>query len=179
MVRIVRLFIGALAALSLVAAGDSALAQGKGKDKDRMEQPAAKDKAGKEKVKQHHHDGKSLLGDKIKQNGKHKFHEHGKFSAFADVRGGKIAGVTVQHADRGNVPVKKYKTNRKMAQAPAASGIQPVSFILAQATGTQYLGQTWIGYAYIDDYGEEVIYWFPYDMILDADTGAIEYIPAY
>src|SRR5712692_227535 len=139
MVRIVRLFIGALAALSLVAAGDYALAQGKGKDKDRTEQPAAKDKAGKQKVKQHHHDGKSLLGDKIKQNGKQKFHEHGKFSAFADVKGGKIAGVTVQHADRGNVPVKKYKTNRKMAQAPAASGIQPVSFILAQATGTGWI----------------------------------------
>ena len=178
MVRIARFFIGALAALSLVATGNEVLAQGKGKDKDRTEQPAAKGKAGKEKVKHHHHDGKSLLGDKIKQNGRHKFHENGKFSAFADVKGGKIPGVTVQHADRGNVPVKKYKTNRKMAAAPAMSGIRPVSFILAQATGTQYLGQTWIGYSYIDDYGDEVIYWFPYDMILDADTGAIEYIPA-
>ena len=27
-------------------------------------------------------------------------------------------------------------------------------------------------------YGDEVIYWFPYDMIYDGDTGAIEYIPA-
>ena len=41
----------------------------------------------------------------------------------------------------------------------------------------QDLGTVWIGYSYIDDYGYEVIYWFPYDMIYDGDTGAIEYIP--
>ena len=174
--RIVRIGIATLAALSVAIAGESVLAQGKGRDKDRTEQPAKGAGAVK---KQHHHDGKALLGDKIGQNGRHKFHEHGKFTAFADVRNGKIAGVTVQHADRGNVPVKKYKTNRKMAQADATPRIQPAAFILAQATGTQYLGQTYIGYSYIDDYGEEVIYWFPYDMILDADTGAVDYVPAY
>ena len=174
--RIVRIGLATLAALSLAVAGETVLAQGKGKDKDRTEDPAK----GKGAVKkQHHNDGKSLLGDKIKQNGKHKLHTHGKFSASADVRNGKIAGVTVQHADRGNVPVKKYKTNRKMAESGAVPRIQPAAFILAQATGTQYLGQTWIGYSYIDDYGDEVIYWFPYDMILDADTGAVEYVPAY
>jgi hypothetical protein len=37
----------------------------------------------------------------------------------------------------------------------------------------------WIGYSYIDDYGNEVIYWFPYDMILDGATGAIDYVPVY
>jgi len=30
----------------------------------------------------------------------------------------------------------------------------------------------------VDDFGNEEIYWFPYDMILDGDTGAVEYIPA-
>ncbi len=173
--RIVRALAAALAVTALAFAGQSVLAQGKGYGKEKAEQPAK----GKGAVKkQHHHDGKALLGDKIKQSGRHKFHDHGKFSATADVRNGKIAGVTVKHAERGNVPVKKYKTNRKMAQADTAPRIQPAAFILAQATGTQYLGQTWIGYSYIDDYGEEVIYWFPYDMILDADTGAIEYVPA-
>jgi hypothetical protein len=53
--------------------------------------------------------------------------------------------------------------------------MQPVNLMLAQ---TQYLGVTWIGYSYIDDYGDEVIYWFPYDMIYDGDTGAVEYVPA-
>ena len=37
----------------------------------------------------------------------------------------------------------------------------------------------YIGYAYYDDYGDEVIYWFPYEMILDGDTGAVDYIPIY
>jgi hypothetical protein len=25
--------------------------------------------------------------------------------------------------------------------------------------------------------GNEEIYWYPYDMILDGDTGAVEYVP--
>ena len=41
-----------------------------------------------------------------------------------------------------------------------------------------YLGTTYIGYSYYDDYGDEYVYWFPYDMILDGDTGAIEYVAA-
>ena len=166
MVRITRLLVAFLAIAGLAAIDGSALAQPKDKDKDKKEQ----------KVKQHkHHAGKALVGDKIKRDGKHKFHENGKHSAFVDVKGGKIAGVTVTHADKGNVPVKKYKTNKKMAGA-AGDGMQRVSFMLAQS---QYLGSTWIGYSYYDDYGDEVIYWFEYDMILDGDTGAVEYIPVY
>ena len=180
--RIARLLTILIASLGLVTAGEFALAQGKGKDKDRQEQGQGKDKKeGKEKkAKQHkHHDGKSLLGENIKKNGKHKFHENGKFSAIADVQNGKIRGVSVKHADKGEVPVKKYKTNKKMAEVAPAGGLQPVSLILAQSSGTQYLGMTWIGYSYIDDWGDKVIYWFPYDMIYDGDTGAVEYIPAY
>jgi hypothetical protein len=55
-------------------------------------------------------------------------------------------------------------------------GLQYVSYLLAQA---QYLGTTYIGYAFVDEYGVEEIYWFPYDMILDGDTGAVEYVAAY
>ena len=39
------------------------------------------------------------------------------------------------------------------------------------------MGTTWIGYAYIDDNGDEQIYWWPYEMIYDGDTGAVEYVP--
>jgi hypothetical protein len=180
MARILSFLAATFAVLGLAAIDGSALAQPKGKDKDRKEQSDTKGKKDEkqQKVKQHkHHNGKDLVGDKIKTNGKHKFHEHGKHTAFVDVKGGKIAGVTVTHAEKGNVPVKKYKTTKKMAEVPA-SGMQPVSLVLAQG-GTQYLGMTWIGYSYIDDWGDEVIYWFPYDMIYDGDTGAVEYIPAY
>ncbi len=171
--RTSRFLIVILTALTLACAQDLAFAQGKGKDKDRGQQDQ-----GRKAHKQHkHHDGKALVGDKIKVNGRHKFHENGKFSSFVDVSNGKIAGVSVKHAEKGDVPVKKYKTSRKMVEAPA-SGFQTVSLILAQGTGTEYLGTKWIGYSYTDDYGDEVIYWFPYDMILDLDTGAVEYVPA-
>jgi hypothetical protein len=169
MIRTVSYLAALVAAFGLVAVDGSALAQGKGKDKDRQEKS--------QKAKHVHHNGKDLLGDKIKVNGKHKLHENGKHTAYVNVANGKITGVSVVHADKGPVPVKKYKTTKKMAEAPA-SGLQTVAFNLAQQ-GTQYLGQTWIGYAYYDDWGNEVIYWFPYDMIYDGDTGAVEYIPAY
>lgn len=162
-----------LSALTLFAL-DGALAQPK--DKDAKEHGGKPQKEQKEKKqKEHKHkNGKNLLGDKIKTNGKHKIDANGKNTVYADVRDGKIAGMTVNHAEKGNVPVKKYKTTKKMAGA--AGGLQPVSWQLAQA---QYMGTTWIGYAYIDDWGDEVIYWYPYDMIYDGDTGAVEYIPQY
>jgi len=50
---------------------------------------------------------------------------------------------------------------------------------LRSAAQDEYLGREWIGYSYVDDYGYEEIYWFPYDVIYDGDTGAIEWVPAY
>lgn len=174
--RIARIFIALAAALGIAAAGTTAWAQGKGRDKDRQEQSHGQSNKGGGKAKHHHHkDGKALVGDKIKQNGRHKIDQDGKFSTFVEVHNGKIRGVKVSHADRGEVPVKKYKTNRKMAES--APMLMPAGLILAQS-GTQWVGTTWIGYAYIDEYGDEQIYWFPYDMIEDLDTGAIEYVPA-
>jgi hypothetical protein len=140
--------------------------------------PPPKDKAPQDKpahAKQHKNmSGKDLLGDKIKQNGNHKLDAHGKFTASVDVSNGKIAGVKVKHAEKGDISVTKYKTTKKMAAGPT-NGIMYASLLLAQDA---YIGTMWIGYAYIDDYGDEIIYWFPYDMILDGDTGAIEYYPA-
>lgn len=158
-----------IAALGLVAIDGSAIAQPKDKDK------GGQQKGGGQKKGQHkHHDGKSMLGDKVKQNGKHQLEKKGKVTASVNVQNGKIAGLEAKHDDKGNLPVKKYKTNKKMAEL--STGLMPASFILAQA---QYVGTTYIGYSYIDDYGDEEIYWFPYDMILDPDTGAIDYVPAY
>jgi hypothetical protein len=170
--RTAAILVTGIAALGLAAGGTTAWAQGKGRDKQEQRGQGAKPK------KQHKHkDGKSLVGDKIKQNGRHKIDQNGKYSTFVETHNGKIRSVKVNHADKGDVPVKKYKTNKKMAELTAAGGIMPVNLVLAQS-GTQYLGQTWIGYSYYDEYGDEVIYWFPYDMIEDLDTGAIEYIPA-
>jgi hypothetical protein len=120
-----------------------------------------------------HQNGQKLLGEKIKTNGHHVIQKKGAYTTSVEVRDGKVAGVHVKHAKKGDVPVKKYKTDKKMV---GAEGQQFTSFLLSQ---DQYLGTVWIGYAYIDEYGYETIYWFPYDMILDGYTGAVEYVPAY
>ena len=176
MARILYFLVTFFACVGLVTIDGAALAQPKDKDQKEQSDTKGKKEGKVQKVKeQKHHNGKDLVGDKIKKDGKHQFHQNGKNSAFVDVKGGKIAGVTVTNADTGNVPVKKYKSTKKMAVAPA-SGMQPVSFVLAHAYS---LGTTWIGYSYIDEYGYEVIYWFPYEMIYDGDTGAVDYVPVY
>ena len=123
--------------------------------------------------KQEHHSGKDLLGNKIKQNGKHVLHKKGPHTVAVDVKEGKVAGMTVTHDTKGNVPVKKYKANKKMAQVD--NGLHLVAYNeYAQAYST---GVTYIGYAYIDEYGDEQIYWWPYEMIYDPWTDTTEYVP--
>jgi hypothetical protein len=171
MIRKVRTLAGIIAVVGLVAANGYAFAPPDDKG------PNTKGQAGPSKGKKEHKDysGKALLGDNIKKNGSHKLQDHGKYSASVDVSHGKITGMKVNHADKGAVPVTKYKTTKNMAQAPT-SGIQFASYFQAQS---QYIGTLWIGYGYIDEWGDEYIYWFPYDMIYDGDTGAIEYYPSY
>jgi len=125
-------------------------------------------------AKANHHNGQQLLGQKIKTNGHHLIDKKGNFTASVEVKNGKVAGVHVNHSKKGAVAVKKYKTDKKMTGGSQGS-YQNASFVLGQS---QYLGTIYIGYAYIDDYGDEVIYWFPYDMIYDGDTGAVWYVPA-
>jgi hypothetical protein len=67
----------------------------------------------------------------------------------------------------------KYKTNKKMVQA-TASHLTYAAFALPQVTD---MGTVYIGYSYVDDDGNEEIYWVPERMVLDGDTGAVEYIP--
>ena len=124
-------------------------------------------------VKGNHHDAKQLLGDKIKTDGHHVLDHKGKYTTSVEVRNGKIAGVHVRHSEKGDISVKKYKTHTKMAEA-ARGHIVYASFASAQ---DQDMGTEYIGYAYIDDDGNEEIYWFPVEVILDGDTGAIEYVP--
>lgn len=123
--------------------------------------------------KARHHNGKKLVGDKIKKNGKHEIGKKGGNVVSIDVKEGKVAGLHVKHAKKGELPVKKYKTSKKMAQR---DGVQYANYQLTQA---QSLGTVYIGYAYIDEDGYEEIYWFPYEMIYDGDTGAVEYVPVY
>jgi len=116
----------------------------------------------------HHHSGQKLLGNKIKTNGNHVIEKIGKNTVAVVVKNGKVAGVRVKHSQKGEVPVTKYKTDQKMA---AAGGINQIQL-------AQYMGTTYIGYSFIDEYGDEWIEWFPYDMIYDGDLDAVVYVPA-
>ena len=162
-----RLFTAAAGILGMSALVGGALAAGKDDDKSKG---GGKDK-GKGKAK--HKNGKQLLGDKIKKNGKHALETVGPHSVSVEVKDGKIAGMQVKHSKKGDLRVTKYKTKTKMASA----GV--MQFASMQHVQLQDLGTVYIGFAYYDEYGYEEIYWYPYDMIYDGDTGAIEYIPVY
>jgi hypothetical protein len=122
--------------------------------------------------KQNHHDGHKLVAGKLKTDGHHTIDKKGHYTASVDSKGGKIADFHVVHDTKGEIPVKKYKTNKKMVQA-SGSHLTYASFALPQ----EDMGTVEIGYAYTDEYGNEEIYWFPAEEILDPDTGAVEYVP--
>src|ERR1700722_4110747 len=121
-------------------------------------------------VKAHHHNsGHALIASKLKTNGTHQLEKKGKHSVSAEVRNGKIANFHVKHDTKGDIAVKKYKTNKKMASLD----LPEPSAMPAQTD----LGTAYIAYAYVDDDGNEEYYWFPVEEILDADTGAVDYVP--
>jgi hypothetical protein len=125
----------------------------------------------------HHHPAHQLLGDKINTDGKHEIHKRGDHTIHAHVKGRKITHISVTHKTKGEVPVKKYKTNKKVVQLGGpgfAAGetdlVEPVSYRLAQQV-------VWmIGWSY-NDLGEEYYYWFPAEMVVDPLTGAVDYVP--
>ncbi|MGA8230731.1 MAG: hypothetical protein WB795_04550 [Candidatus Acidiferrales bacterium] len=122
--------------------------------------------------KQDHHDGRRLVAAKLKTDGHHDIDKRGHYTASVESKGGKIAEFHVVHDTKGNIPVKKYKTNKKMVQSMGPH-LTYASFALFQ----EDMGTVEIGYSYIDDDGNEEIYWFPAEEILDPDTGAVEYVP--
>jgi|KBSSwiStaDraftv2_1062776.scaffolds.fasta_scaffold00033_22 hypothetical protein len=146
------------------------------KDKGEKQQEKQEQKAEREErkavKKQEHKNGKNLLGEKIKKNGRHVLDKKGNYESEVDVKDGKVAGFHVKHAQKGAVPVTKYKTKKKMAMRSSSS-----NGVVFASMQQEYIDTVWIGFAYVDEYGYEEIYWFPYDMVYDGDTGAIEYYP--
>jgi hypothetical protein len=123
--------------------------------------------------RQNHHDGHRLVAAKLKTDGHHDIEKKGHYTSSFESKGGKIAAFHVVHDTKGEISVKKYKTHKKMVQATGAH-LTYAMFALPQDTD---LGTVEIGYSYIDDDGNEEIYWFPAEEILDGDTGAVEYVP--
>ena len=113
-----------------------------------------------------HHDGKRVLGDKFKTHGNPVIDEKEPHTVSIDVTDGNVACLHVKHNKKGELPIKKYKAGKRMARA---EGVPYVGYPLAQA---QSLGTVHIGFAYVDDDGDEAIDGFPHEMICDGDTGA-------
>ena len=105
----------------------------------------------------HHLNGQALLGDKIKQNGKHKLHTAGKVDVFAEVNNGKVVGVTAP-----GMQVKKVKSHQKLAET--TPGLILASLQLAQTD------------VYFYDPVADYYYWFPADVVI-VDSSWIDYVP--
>jgi hypothetical protein len=111
----------------------------------------------------HHLNGKDLLGENIKKNGKHKIHTTGKkVDVFAEVNNGKVTAVTA-----AGMQVKKVKSRQKLAETTL--GITLASMQLAQADVYYY------GYWVYDDLTDTYI-WFPADYVI-VDSSWVEYVP--
>src|ERR1700719_3779349 len=117
--RIQRLFIATVVIFGLLALGDDAFAAPKAKHHN-------------------HHDGKQMLGAKLKTDGHHEIHRKGLYRTSVEVRGGKVAGVHVKHDTKGDIPVTKYKTHQKMAQAGAHLVYASLHSAQYQDMGTVY-----------------------------------------
>jgi hypothetical protein len=129
--------------------------------------------------KHEHHDGAALLGSRIGTDGKHEIHRVGEHGVHVHVQNKKVARVVVEHRTKGEVPVKKYKSSKKMAQGDgwipvaetAGNPIQQADYRVAQAI-------VYVGYAFVDPVtGIEQYYWYPATMVVDPLTGAVDYVP--
>ena len=99
-----------------------------------------------------HFNGKALLGDKIKQNGKHKIHKAGNADVFAEVSNGKVVNVSA-----AGMQVKKVKTTQKLAET--SPKLILASMQLAQADVYYY------GY-WVYDPAFDYYYWFTSDVVI-------------
>lgn len=108
----------------------------------------------------HHNNGHNLLGAKINQNGRHEVAKINNTSVVAEVDNKKVVNMGA-----GTLPVRKVKSNKKMAER-AAGGIQ------LAANGDIRLAQlTDVYYGYCFDTGvDEYCYWYPASDVVVTDT---------
>ena len=110
----------------------------------------------------HHNNGHNLLGAKLNQDGKHEVAKIGNNSVTAEVKGKKVVGMTA-----GNLPVRKVKSNKKMAG-------QPFDDVKLAANGAIRFAQADIYYAYCFDSGvDEYCYWYPATDVIVTDVWVV------
>lgn len=107
----------------------------------------------------HHNNGHNLLGEKIHKNGKHEIGKIGANAVVAEVSNNKVTGMSA-----GNLPVKRFKSAKKMA------GLNGDKLQVA-ANGEIKLAQMDTSYyAYCFDTGIDLeCYWYPATDIVVTD----------
>ena len=108
----------------------------------------------------HHVNGHNALGAKINQDGKHQIGTAGKSPVVAEVKGRKVVNMSA-----GNLPVRKVKSNKKMARMDNTKLAANGEFKVAQAD---------VYYAYCFNDGlDEYCYWYPASDVIVTDTWVI------
>ena len=110
---------------------------------------------------EHHNNGQNLLGAKINQNGKHEIHKIGNNSVVAEVNNKKVVNMSA-----GSLPVRKVKSNQKMAAEGELGGIK-----IATNGNIQLAQMVEVYYGYCFDTGlDEYCYWYPASDVIVTDT---------
>src|SRR5262249_2521749 len=133
-------------------------------------EPAKKQESGK---KHQHKNGQSLLGAKLKQNGRHEIDKAGQATVSAEVNNGKVTAMSATHTQKGNLPARKVKTRQRM-EGIRTQGVRGA----ANVEGDQ-LAQTvvYTSYGWCFDDGLDVYcYWYPADAVI-VDTSWVEFVP--
>src|SRR5262249_648263 len=127
-----------------------------------------------ESAKKHQHkNGHSLLGAKLKQNGRQQIDQAGQATVSAEVNNGKVTAMSANHPQKGNLPARKVKSRQNMAGMEA----QHVR-VAANVENTQ-LAQTvvYTSYGWCFDDGLDVYcYWYPADVVI-VDSSWVEFVP--
>jgi len=129
-------------------------------------------------AKHQHFAAHTLLGNKLHTDGKHEIHKHGEHTIHVHVAKGKVTTLTVTHRTKGNIPVRKFKTTKKVVQDGGSTRIGEVTgegtIHLVVDSGTKVAQATvYYGYAFFDG-TDWVIYWFPADYVV-VDASWVEY----
>src|SRR5215510_8054650 len=133
-------------------------------------EPAKKQESAK---KHQHKNGHNLLGDKLKQNGRHQIEKAGQDTVSAEVNNGKVTAMSANHPQNGNLPARKVKSRQKMAE------IEPRGVRVAANVESPQLAQTivYTSYGWCFDDGLDVYcYWYPADVVI-VDTSWVEFVP--
>jgi len=121
---------------------------------------------------EHHKNAHALLGGKLKQNGKHQVDKAGNAAVTAEVSNGKVVAMTASDPQKGNLPVRKVKSKKKMA------ALDPGIVRVAATSDTQLAQDVVYYYAWCFDDGVDLYcYWYPADDVV-VDAGWIDYGPA-